>query len=270
MKIKIIVTLEYVKHLLFFFLLVFFFSIDLYSQSGIDFDKNYNYVVNANKEFEKENWEGGKKIVDQGLKKYPNDSDLKMLSGKYYHKKQQYNKARYELVKSLEQNPNNVDAKHILINVETETKRYSSAICYVNELLEVNPYWKGLWSKKIELYRLQGNDIEAGRLLVRLNQIYPDDKDLKKDYLYNVEMSALKSRKEGNIKNSIALRADIINSDPHNPLNYANLADDYIKAGDYYKALTSIETGLTYSPGDISLINKKQVYLPIKNVMESY
>lgn len=220
-------------------------------------DDRSDYAISANAEFNNDNWEEGKRIVDTGLKKYPKDSDLRMLLGKYYLHKEQYDKSRYELKKALEQNPDNVDAKQILVNVEMATKRYSSAICYVNELLEVNPYWKGLWQKKIELYRLQGNTVEVNRLLKRLKQIYPEDSVLHTNYLYETEMFALSKRKEGKIEESISLRSELINQEPQNPRHYTGLANDYLNAGDYYNALASIERGLTYAPTDMDLVLMK-------------
>lgn len=92
------------------------------------------------------------------------------------------------MIKAIEDNYNNVNAKQLLVDVEENTQNYSSAICYVNELLEVNPYWRGLWRRKIDLYRKQGNDVEADRLLKRINQIYPNDTILRKDYIYSMEL----------------------------------------------------------------------------------
>ena len=62
--------------------------------------------------------------------------------------KRDYDKARYYLVRAVRENPENVTAKQMLVNVEEESGNYSSAICYVNELLEINPYWQGLWRQK--------------------------------------------------------------------------------------------------------------------------
>ena len=233
------------------------FTSNLVAQPDIKPDDRENFAVEANKEFNNGNWDAGKKRLDAGLKKYPKDSDLKMLLGKYYFHYKQNDRARYELKKALEQNPDNVDAKQILVNVETESKRYSSAICYVNELLEVNPYWKVLWRKKIELYKLQGNTVEANRLLKRINQIYPADTILRRDYVYETEMEAITMQKAGRIDEAIELRTELIKSDPTNPNHYMALANDYIKAGDTYNALASLDRGLTYTPGNIDLISKK-------------
>lgn len=239
------------------FLLILSLGAELSAQVKIKLNDSDEYALQTNNNFNNGNWEEGKQILDAGLKQFPRDSDLKMLLGKYYHYHQLLDRARYELVKALEYNPDNVDAKQILVNVETDAKRYSSAICYVNELLEVNPYWKGLWRKKIELYRLQGNDVEANRLLVRINQIYPNDEAFFQDYLYETEMNAINLQKSGKIDEAISLRSELIRRDPKNPQHYIGIVNDYIKAGDIYNALTYIERGLTYSPGNVELILRK-------------
>lgn len=227
------------------------------AQSTVHLDDRSDYVAQASQQFNVGRWDAGKQIIDEGLEKYPKYSDLKMLSGKYYYHIQQYDKARYELQKALEQNPDNVDAKQILVNVEMDSKRYSSAICYVNELLEVNPYWEGLWRKKIELYRLQGNDVEADRLLKRISQIYPNDTTLRKDFLYHTELEANRQSKQGNIDAAIALNTELARESPRNIDYYFNVINDYIKAGDQYNALAYTERALLQFPGNFTLIRRK-------------
>ena len=78
------------------------------------------------------------------MKIFPTDPDMRWLMGKYYYQFKNYDQSRYQLIKCIENEYNHVQAKQLLVNVEEETKHYSSAICYVNELLEVNPYWRGL------------------------------------------------------------------------------------------------------------------------------
>lgn len=229
----------------------------LKAQVVIKPDDRDDYAKNAQSQYSKGNWEGGKNITQKGLAKYPKDSDLKMMMGKYYLHLQQYDKARYELVKALEYNADNVEAKQMLVNVEMESGRYSSAICYVNELLQVNPYWKGLWRKKIQLYELQGNTVEAERLRKRISQIYPNDQDFRKDYLYSAELNAEKKRKEGRIDEALALSKDLVAQDPNNKEYYQNIINDYLKSGDERSAQVYIERALIKFPGDMSFVNKK-------------
>jgi len=246
---------------------VFLFSIvnSIQLQAQIQLDDRDNYAQLANSHFKKGEWVEGKKVVDEGLIEYPKDSDLRMLLGKYYFQNNEYEKARFELVKSLEYNKNNVEAKQILVNVEIETKRYSSAICYINELLEVNPYWKGLWKKKMEVYRLEGNHTEANRLLKRISQIYPEDGDIKEDYLYYIEQEARTNKNEGKLNKSIELTTTLIEQAPRNEEYYLELINNYLKAGDYEKALVATERGLYNIPGSTKLIDKKTDILSEQN-----
>ncbi|MCS4165011.1 tetratricopeptide repeat protein [Sphingobacterium sp. BIGb0116] len=202
-------------------------------------------------------WEEGKKKVDEFLKKNPKDSDMRMLLGKYYLHRQQYDKARYELVKSLEYAPANVESKHMLVAVETETQRYSSAICYINELLEVNPYWKGLWRKKIELYRTMGNQVEADRLLKRIAQIYPEDTELKSDQNYLLEKRSAEIKKSGKLDQSIEMGKKLVEDQPRKQDSYFSIIDNYIKAGDFNNALVYTERALNQFPRDAAFVQKK-------------
>lgn len=167
------------------------------SSSGTDngFQTPEQYAQIVQEHFANEEWEAGKELLEEGLQKYPNVSDLEWLMGKYWFHEKNYDQSRYHLVKAIDDNYNNVNAKHLLVDVEDITENYSSAICYVNELLEVNPYWRGLWRRKIELYRKQNNDVEADRLLKRINQIYPNDTILRKDYIYSMEVGYQQMKK---------------------------------------------------------------------------
>lgn len=227
------------------------------AQTAQDPDGSVAIMREIQKDFQNGKWELGKQKLDLADKKFPNDSDFKMLAGRYYQHKKQYDEARYELSKSLILNAKNVAAKQILVNVEQESKRYSSAICYVNELLEVNPYWKGLWEKKIELYKAQGNQIEAQRLAKRLYQIYPNDKNLQKKYIYELEEEAGRLRKNGKIKEVVELSSEMLTLAPHNPSHYLQLINDLGNSGDKVSAVAMTERALQQFPGNQVFINKK-------------
>ena len=211
----------------------------------------------ANKLFKQNRLEEGKQVVDLGLQESPYDADLLMLNGKYYHEKKNNDKARFNLIKSLQYDPNNVDAKQILTNVEIEDKHYSAAICYINELLQVNPYWKGLWRKKIEVYRLQGNTVEANRLLKRINQIYPEDGQIKEDYRYNLQTEIRNLKKAGKVDAALKMTEELMSVDKTNPNLYVDVINTHLAAGDFDKALVYANQALTYMPNNSYLITKK-------------
>lgn len=136
--------------------LLLMFTISLNSQAAaIVLPKDY--VEEAKADFNNGNWEAGKSRLDQGLAKYPEDSDIWYMIGRYYYHYKNQEKSRYNLTKAVELNYNNADAKLLLSKVEEETGQYSSAICHINELLETYPYRKEYWVRKANLYGKLGN-----------------------------------------------------------------------------------------------------------------
>ena len=215
------------------------------------YDTNVRYL------FKQGNWESGKRLLDEGLKRYPTISSLNELAGRYYYHKRAYDDARYYLVISLRDNDHNVEAKQLLINVEEDTHNYSSAICYVNELLEIHPYWKGLWRRKIELYRKQKNDVEADRLLRRLCLIYPNDIQLKKDLKYRLEERVQSERKSGDLNSAIKSLTELVGTDPYNEENYLILCNLLLQQGRRSEAIDVADRGVSYLPQSNALIMKK-------------
>ncbi len=245
--------------ILVFYLL--FLAIPSYAQFEINPDNRDEYIEAAKQLFRENKWEEGKKTVDSGLYKYPKDSDLKELNGRYYLEQNDYEKARYELKKSIEYNHKNLSAKQALVTVEMATERYSSAIAYINEILESMPYDKTLWLKKAEAFRLQGNIVESNRLLKRIHHIYPEDEVLKNnliDYLYD-EFRSKKNTAPIDEVSDLALY--IVTEDPQNEDVYIGLINRYLQAGDYENALSYAEKAVYDMPDNITVIKKRNSIL---------
>ncbi len=207
--------------------------------------------------FGEEQWQSGKKVLDTGLKRYPDDSNLNTLAGKYWLREEEYDKARFYLVKAVNANYNNVEAKQMLVTVEDITGNYSSAICYINELLEINPYWEGLWRKKIELYKKQGNTREATRLFKRLQQIYPNNTQIKDAYFYELEVEYTKQKREGNLVAVGNTLRELVSIDPNNIDYQLALINHYYNAHLMDKAIDQASVALAENPGNITLLRKK-------------
>jgi tetratricopeptide (TPR) repeat protein len=215
------------------------------------------YVQAVQKLFADDEWEQGKELLDKATEKFPQLSDLEWLNGKYWYHKQNYDRARYHLVKAVKEDYNNVQAKQLLVDIEDRTGNYSSAICYINELLEVNPYWEGLWRRKINIYRKQGNTEEARRLLQRINQIYPNDTILKRELMIDLEGYYQEHLSTGNRSEAIAQLQELILLSPQNAQYYLELCNFYLKEEAPEKALEQVNTGLTVMPDNVELISKK-------------
>ena len=220
--------------------------------------------------FVHDKWEEGMTVLTEGLKQYPESSELNELAGSYYYRLKDYDNARYFLVRAVKDTPDNVTAKNLLINVEEETGNYSSAICYVNELLEITPYWQGLWKRKIGLYRRQGNDIEADRLLRRLFQIYPNDTTVRKDYFSRLEENYLRERKKGDKVAAIKALKELLGKDKSQEVYYLDLANLLLQQGSPESALEVISEGVILFPHSIALISKKaEILSGLKRYPES-
>lgn len=215
------------------------------------------YEDAARVEFQKGRWEEGRKILEKGMETYPDVTTLNELMGRYYMHYENYDHARYYLVRALRDNDENVTARYMLVDVEQRTGNYSSAICYVNELLEGEPYEEGLWTRKINLYRLQGNDEEADRLLRRLFEIYPNDTVLKAQYVRRLEDLYEHSRSTPSKKDAIKTLSTLIDINPDSTYYYYDLANLYLQSGNEEAALNAAGQGLGIYPGSTALIVKK-------------
>ena len=243
------------------FIAVFICFLSLYAANVVTDDDRLRtpdyYEVTVRGMFKQGKWEEGKQLLDQGLEKFPQVTGLNELNGQYYYQKKNYDEARFYLIISVRDNPDNVRAKQLLIKVEEETKNYSSAICYVNELLEINPYWRGLWKKKIGLYRLQGNHVEANRLLKRLHQIYPNDTAVSREYAYGVEENFYRLYKIRDRAGSIDALRELVDLMPDSTTYYLYLSNLLLQQGNTTEALEVMGKGVSRLPGSTDLITKR-------------
>ena len=191
------------------------------SDKGFQTPEQYAQIIQEH--FANEEWEAGKALLDEGLQKYPKVSDLQWLMGKYWFHEKDYDQSRYHLVKAV----------------------------------EVNPYWRGLWRRKIELYRKQNNDVEADRLLRRINQIYPNDTILRKDYVYSLEMGYRQMKKGGNRKEAIERLTELIKISPDNEEFYLDIINLHLQKGNREAALGWSSNGLAAIPGSSALTIKR-------------
>ena len=201
-------------------------------------------------------WNSAKREIDSGLEDYPDDPDLRYYNGRYYYVIGDMKEARYNLVRAIQANDQHYRAKRILVDIEDNLEHYSSAICYINELLEFQPYDRDLWRRKIGLYRKLGNDVEADAALERLAHIYPNDS------LVTADIRRRNYENWDNIlkKSSLTEAADNlerwIDKDPNQREYYLELASTYEKMGEFEKAIGAANRGLNRFPNDPELINK--------------
>lgn len=208
------------------------------------------YDLNTRSLFKQGKWKEGKAILDKGMENYGSLSALNELMGQYWLHYSQYDKARYYLIRSLKDDKQNLHSKHMMLKVEELTKNYSSAIVYCNELLESAPYDYALWKKKIQLYRLQGNEIEATRLLKRLSEIYPEREDVKREMIDDLETKYRQQRTKKDIPGQEDMLRKLVELNPKNT--------------EYQMALCNLllQTGRTEEAVDVAGYAAKLVDIP--------
>lgn len=253
------------KHSIFFIATLLSLSLPLAAQDKLVNQRHYTdkrkytpalegtpayYEFNTRNLFKQGKWQEGKAILDKGMDNYGSLSALNELMGQYWLHFNQYDKARYYLIRSLKDDRQNLHSKHMLMKLEELTKHYSAAIVYCNELLESSPYDYDLWKKKIQLYRLQGNEVEATRLLKRLSEIYPEREDVKKEMVDDLENKYRKQRNKKNVPGQEEMLRKLVELDPKN--------------AEYQMALCNLllQTGRTEEAVDVAGYAAKLVKAP--------
>ena len=202
-------------------------------------------------------WEAAKREIDEGLEFYPDDPDLRYLNGRYYYYALgDIQQARYNLVKALHENDQHFLARRLLVDVEEDAGHYSSSMCYVNELLEFEPYDRDLWRRKIYLYNKMGNTVEADIALDRLARIFPNDSIVQLDQSIRNRENWNKMVQETTPRETAANLEHYIELDPTNLDYYLKLIDLYQFLGDEERAFGTVMMALRQFPYNIELVRK--------------
>ena len=216
------------------------------------------YSEKARKLIKKGAWRSAKTVLDKGVETYSDDPNIRWLLGRYYEHIGDLNKARYNLLKCLDNDHHHINAKKTMVSVEEKSKHYSNALAYCNELLEVVPYEKTIWRKKIELYRLMHNTQMADRILARMQGIFPGDPLIEKDVNYQKELSYLRNIKEGSLVTASQELEDLIYARPRQEPYYQDLVLVYKRRGMYDKAINTCDAALAqFGNGKTFFIDQK-------------
>ena len=214
------------------------------------------YIERAETFLRTNSWQELKREVDEGLSHYPDEPDLRYLNGRYFYVARNLQEARYNLVRATQNDDEHFKAKRLLVDVEDDLKHYSSAICYINELLEFQPYDRDLWRRKIGLYRKIGNNVEADAALERLAHIYPNDTIVRNELRNQRRQSWNVVLKKSNLREAAEDLEQWLDLDPHNLSYYLELISILERMGEYERALGTANRGLHEFPNDSQLVHK--------------
>lgn len=242
--------------ILFFLLLAVFSLLPAGAQKVPEEVHTSRYYVSRAQDYQDANaWDASKKEIDEGLELYPSDPDLRFLNGRYYYyARRDLPKARYNLIKAIQESDQHWGARRLMIDVEDDSKHFSSAVCYINELLEEMPYDRDLWRRKIALYYKMGNKVEGDASLERLARIYPNDTLVRNDLAARTRENWNKRLNGTTLGERAATLEQWIDADLTNLDYYLELVDIYIRRGDYEKALNTAKRGLGMFPGNSDLV----------------
>ena len=220
-------------------------------------DRQPSYYIERAEAFIQSNaWNEVKREIDDGLALFPDDPDLRYLCGRFYYMTGRLNDARYNLIKAVQADDQHYGAMRLLLDVEDDSGHYSSAICYVNELLEFQPYDRDLWRRKIGLYRKLNNDTEADATLERLSRIYPNDTIISKDLRNRRRVNSNDVLQKSSLEDAALNLEKWLELDPYNLEYYLELANVYERMGEFDRAIGATNRGLRMLPHNQELLNK--------------
>ena len=214
------------------------------------------YVERAMGYIQANGWNEAKREIDEGLAEHPDNPELRYLNGRFYYMTGRMNDARYNLIKAIQEDDQHYGAKRLLLDVEDETGHYTSAICYINELLEFQPYDRDLWRRKIGLYRKLNNDTEADAILERLSRIYPNDTIISSDLRNRRRVNSNAVLQTNNLEDAALNLEKWLELDPYNLEYYLELANIYERMGEFDRAIGVCNRGLRRLPNNPQLLNK--------------
>ena len=207
--------------------------------------------------FRADRWHDAEPILIAAEREWGGRSNICCLIGTYWYHEENIRLARRYLLLAMVDDESNTEALEILAKLEENEKNYATAIVHVNDLLSFSPYNVRLWRKKIELYRLLGNNIEANRLLERLAVIYPHDEQIRADLIYQKELLYLELRKEGDEKKSRDAIEDLIVRNPRDVQYYIDLSSSYLREGKNEDAMAVCAKGVLNTNGNRFLIRRR-------------
>lgn len=217
--------------------------------------KQYEDTIRAL--FREDRWHDAEPFLVSAEREWGGRSNICCLIGTYWYHEGNIGLARRYLLLAMVDDESNTEALEILVKLEEVAGNYATAIVHVNDLLSFSPYNIRLWRKKIELFRLLDNNVEADRLLERLAVIYPNDEQVHKDLIYRKELVYMELSKKGNEKESQEALEELINRNPKDVEYYMALSGSLLKEGKMNSAIEVCSRGVQNTNGNRALIRRR-------------
>ncbi len=148
------------------------------NQQAVDLDKMF---IRARSLALKGSRTEAREICKNILEKKPEYYDVRVLLGRLYAWDREYNLARRELLRVIQERPSHLDAKSALIDVEYWANDLAQALKYCDEGLKKDPSNRDFLYKKARIFEKQGNYKGASEsiyLLLKMDSGHADAHEL--------------------------------------------------------------------------------------------
>lgn len=212
--------------------------------------------------------EEASKQAAQLYKQYPDNKrnenlvvDIKTSYAKNMMLNDDYDGAREEYRDILAIQPLNTDALSGMINLESGSQHYDSAIYYADKALEPNPNDRDLLLKKASVLESQKKYPQAYSITYGLMQRYPYNSKIKQAYVGQVLANGTEYNKQEKYDSALVEFYKVLEVSPRdtNALNYA--ANIWLEKNKTDTALKITDRALRYYPGNENFTFKRAVIL---------
>ncbi|MET6997998.1 tetratricopeptide repeat protein [Chitinophaga defluvii] len=196
-------------------------------------------------------------LVNQGLKKQPDDIDMQLLLGRLYMLTGNNEAARKQVKKVLTKAPRYRDAYQYAINIEIITGKYEEADCYTDEALGYFPNDRDFMLKKMEIQHLLNRINKGNQLAENLLSRFSEDTTVRNAYIEHYLFTGRYYMKNGNPQQAGISFEKVLALSPANTEAKDALLRGYIQGQDYESALEQINAALSTNPSSYELLLRK-------------
>lgn len=211
-------------------------------KTELDVTRNYSRALDLSK---------------QGVKKFPNDVDIRFLLARSLYLSNDLTRAHSVLDEIIEKAPNYKDAYITIANVQMAQKKSNDAIRYLNKGLARFHQDKELRIKKMSIYQSFRNYDEAGRQADTLLRYHRNDAASVKMFIdYHTEVGQY-YQKLGNSLLAVRSYNRILEIDPKNVEARRGIMNAQMQTGDAENSLIIINQALIDQPNSYEFLMKK-------------
>ena len=220
-----------------------------------------NLYKDAKREIDLKHYQKAINLCNKAKDISPHNLDIHLLLGRAFSLAGKIDSARYELNFVIEKNPKYRDAYIYLINLEAIACNYLQALEYADQGLKYFPNDRDILLKKLDIYRKEGDWMEANKMADYLYEHFSTDAYIRSVFLdFKLDLARQYSHR-GYIE--IAKRAyeSVLEQDPMNKEALQAIYALDVRSGNYESSLEYVNRALTATPNSYEFLMKKVAIL---------